>query len=178
VIGDRPAHDAAGPGVEHHGQIELAFAGRVLGDVADPEPIRAGHLEAAVHQVVAGDGGRVALGAALGSPASIHTLQAGLAHEPLDPLAGNPDTSAEAQLGVHPRTAIGAPGLAVDLGDRAAQLDVLPGPMRRIELTGAPLIKTGGRHLHRTAGRRDRQIRATLGDEGEHHFGSTFSRAK
>ena len=34
VIGDRPAHDPAGPGVEHDGEVDPALTGGVLGDVS------------------------------------------------------------------------------------------------------------------------------------------------
>jgi hypothetical protein len=43
-------------------------------------------------------------------------VQAGLAHQPLDPLAGHPDAP-PAQDGVHPRRAVGATGDGVDVGD-------------------------------------------------------------
>jgi hypothetical protein len=41
VVGDRPAHDAAAPGVEDDGQVDLALAGGVLGHVHDPQPVLA-----------------------------------------------------------------------------------------------------------------------------------------
>jgi len=36
VIGDRPAHDPTAERVEDHGQVHLAVAGGVLGDVHHP----------------------------------------------------------------------------------------------------------------------------------------------
>ena len=42
VVGDRPAHDSAAEGVEDHGQVHLAVAGGVLGDVHHPQPVRPG----------------------------------------------------------------------------------------------------------------------------------------
>ena len=40
VIRDRPADDATREGVDHSRQVDLAFCGRVLGDIADPEDVR------------------------------------------------------------------------------------------------------------------------------------------
>jgi hypothetical protein len=53
---DGPADDAAGAGIQYHGAVELAFAGGVLGDVGDPQLVRARPGELAVHQVPRGRG--------------------------------------------------------------------------------------------------------------------------
>jgi hypothetical protein len=50
-------------------------------------------------------------------------VQAGLAHQPLDPLAGHPDAP-PAQDGVHPRRAVGATGDGVDVGDLGGERPV------------------------------------------------------
>ena len=42
----RPADDTATPGIEHHGQVEESTPGRDVGDIGDPELIRAGGREA------------------------------------------------------------------------------------------------------------------------------------
>jgi hypothetical protein len=42
---DRPADDTATEGIENHGTVHLALAGRVLGDVGDPELIATIPLE-------------------------------------------------------------------------------------------------------------------------------------
>jgi hypothetical protein len=126
VIGDRPAHDASGPHVEHGGEIHLAFAGGVLGDVGDPEPVGARSDEVAVHQILGRRGVAVAASAAP-LPAAIDALEAVAAHEPLDAFATHPDADAEAQLGPHPRAAIGTPAHLMDLTDQLHQLPRRPG---------------------------------------------------
>ena len=52
VIGDRPADDSAGPGVDDDGEVHLAGSGGVFGDVHDPQTVRALGVEAPVDQVV------------------------------------------------------------------------------------------------------------------------------
>src|SRR5438132_12767278 len=61
----------------------------------------------------------------------------------------------------------------MDLDDRCHQRVVFAHAWCGIGLALPPFVKAGGRHLHRTATRRDRHIRALLGDEGEPHFGMT-----
>jgi hypothetical protein len=103
VIGDRPAHDAAGPGVDDTTQIDLALGGRVLGDVAAPEPIRTVHAEVAIDQVRIRRGRRVAAGT---SPPAARPMQpddAMQAHEALHLFVIDPPAEAEAQLMDHPR---------------------------------------------------------------------------
>ena len=65
VIGDRPADDPAGPGVDHDGEVDPALAGGVLGDVLHPQPVGAVGSELAVHQIVDAGSLGVAAGAAL-----------------------------------------------------------------------------------------------------------------
>ena len=52
VIGNGPADDAAAPCVEDDGDVHLALGRGVLGDVADPQAVRALDGELAVHQVL------------------------------------------------------------------------------------------------------------------------------
>ena len=177
VVRERPADHAPGPGVEHDREIDLAGAGRVFRDVAHPERVWRVDAELPVDEIVGRDGAEVSAGAAP-PPAAIHALDSRRAHQPGDAFASHLDASTEAQLGVHPRAAVGAPALAVDLDDRRRQGMILTHPRRGVTLTLAPFVEAGGRHLHHTATRRDRQVRAALGDEGEPHFGTTFSLAK
>ncbi len=51
---DRPTHDPAAVGVEDGGAEDLAFPGRVFGDVGDPQLVRGQAVELAVAQVLAG----------------------------------------------------------------------------------------------------------------------------
>jgi hypothetical protein len=79
---------------------------------------------------------------------------------------------------MHPRRAIGAARLAVDLDDGRGQRVILTGPGTRMMLSLLVFVEAGSAHLHRLARRRDRQVCTPVGDEGEDHFGSTFSLAK
>ncbi len=62
VIGDRPADDPSGPGVDDDGEVDPALAGAVLGDVLHPQPVRAVGAELAMHQIVAAGIGRPGCG--------------------------------------------------------------------------------------------------------------------
>jgi hypothetical protein len=54
VVGDRPAHDSAAEGVEDHGQVHLAVAGGVFGDVHHPQAVRSSGIELAADEIIAG----------------------------------------------------------------------------------------------------------------------------
>ena len=66
-------------------EVELALAGGMFGDVGEPELVRAVDGELAIDEVVVGVRGGVADGAAVASE-PVEALDAGLAHEPGDPL--------------------------------------------------------------------------------------------
>jgi hypothetical protein len=53
VVGDRPAHDSAAEGVEDHGQVHLAVAGGVFGDVHHPQAVRSSGVELAADEIIA-----------------------------------------------------------------------------------------------------------------------------
>ena len=83
-----------------------------------------GRVEDPVDEIVAGFGGRVAAGAAPASTA-VDALNAGLAHQPLDPLAGTADPFAETELGMHPRRPVGASAHPVDVDDGVREMGVV-----------------------------------------------------
>jgi hypothetical protein len=96
VIGDGPAHHHPTERLEHHGQVELAVAGGMLGHVHHPQPIRPHRVEHPVDQVLSRLGGQIAAGAT--APATpIDASDASLAHQPRHPLATTTNTFAEAQ---------------------------------------------------------------------------------
>ena len=101
MVRDRPAHDAAAERVEDDRQVHLALAGGVFGDVHHPQPVGAVGVELAADEVVAGFGA-VPAGAAVPA-AAMDPGHAGLAHQPLDPLARAAGPEAQPQLGMHPR---------------------------------------------------------------------------
>src|SRR5438552_9013434 len=108
----------------------------------------------------------------------IDTFDARATHQPGDALAADPHAGTESELGMDAWRTVGATRLAVDLDDRGGQRVILSGPCTGVRLAITPFVVAGGRHLHHATRRRDRQVRAVLGDEGEDHFGRTFSLAK
>jgi hypothetical protein len=111
VFGDGPADDPPGPGVHHRGDVHLSLSGGMLGNVGQPQPVWPGDGELPVDQVFRG--GRRRLAAAVSAP--VEALQAGLAHEPGDPLVVHRQAQTERQLGVHPRPPVGATRVSMDL---------------------------------------------------------------
>ena len=101
----------------------------MLGDVGEPELVGAVDGELAVDQVGIGVRGGVADGAAVAS-APVEALDAGLAHQPGDPLVVDRQAEPQGQLGVDPRPAVGAAGLFVNLLDVFEQQLVLLDPGR------------------------------------------------
>jgi len=175
VIGDRPAHHPATPGVHDHAQVHFALARGVLGHIHRPKAVRAVYIELALDQVLGGIGVRIAPGTAA-SLAPVDADHAGLAHQAFHALARAADPFPEAKVGMDPGRAVGAPAAAVDVDDDIGELGILPVPVRH--RVGPPGVKTRGRHPHDPTAHRDRQVVAATGDEGVGHFGRTFSRAK
>jgi hypothetical protein len=95
VIGDRPADDTTGPGIDDHGEIDPALGRGALGDVLDPQPVRSLRAEPAVHQVVRWRVGHPSTGAADRASPAADALQATFPHQPLDPLAVHPAAEPE-----------------------------------------------------------------------------------
>jgi hypothetical protein len=102
VLGNGPADDEPGIGVQDGCAIYLAFRGGVLSDIGHPQPVRLGDGEVTVDQVRAGLGVRVADGTAAAS-APVEALDAGLAHQPCDPLEVHQQPESQCHLGVDPR---------------------------------------------------------------------------
>jgi hypothetical protein len=124
VVGDRPADDPAAVAVHHRGQIQPALPGAQIGDVSDPQPVRASGLKVALDEVGRrSDAGHADRG--LAATAADQAADLGLAHQALDALAADPDALV-AQLGVHPRGAVGAASALVDLPDPLGQPGVAP----------------------------------------------------
>jgi len=94
---DRPAHDLAAEGVQHHAAEDLALASGVLGDVGDPQLVRAVAPELAADQVKRRDPRE--LGAARQPPAR-QALQAELAHDVADGVVTDGDPAPVLELAV------------------------------------------------------------------------------
>jgi hypothetical protein len=119
-----PAHHPPGERVAHAGQPQSALPGGDARDVGHPQPVGRVGVEVAVDQIRCRCGRRVAAGAAAAALAHERALQAGLAHQPLHPLAADPDALA-AQLGMDLGRPIGAAGVGVDAFDLLAKPDLL-----------------------------------------------------
>src|SRR6266576_1621535 len=101
---DRPADDPPRPGIQDYAAVHLAFAGGVLGDVGDPQLVRAGAAEVTADQV--GRGGQL-LGP-LTVRARGQAGQASPAHQQADCVVPDRDAVPIDQLGVHPGSAVGS----------------------------------------------------------------------
>ena len=141
----RPADDAAAPRVEHDSEVEEAGPRRDVGDVRDPEPIRPGGREVAIHEI--GCGPCLAIAESrVGTLAPAHAGQAQRAHEPGDPLAA--DVHAERrQLRVDPTLAVGAARPRVDDADLFHERRIGRGARRR-RADGPRVVPAGGDAQH------------------------------
>ena len=132
VISDRPADHPPRPGVNDDREIHLALDGGMLGDIGNPQPVRAVRGELARDQIVAGNRVRVAAGAT--TAAFVDPDDPIDPHQSLDAFAAAANAIAEHQFGVYPRAAIAAAGDAVDLADPFHQFGVGDTSPARIRL--------------------------------------------
>ena len=108
MVGHRPADDPAAPDIHDDRQIEKSRRGRDVGDVGDPQLVRAGCLEVALHQIGRGSCLFVALRRDLIAAPAAGADQTGRAHQPGNPLAAVP-LAGGPQLGMDTRCPIGLP---------------------------------------------------------------------
>src|SRR5438128_2661894 len=108
----RPADHASAPDIEDDGEIEEAGPGRHVGDVRDPQLIRARAGELAVDEIRRRPGRLVAHRRAERLPPA-HALQPGAPHQPGHPLTANVE-AAGGELGMNPGDAVGPARLAMD----------------------------------------------------------------
>ncbi len=157
----------AGEDIDHEGEVKGALPTAPIGQVPDPEPVRARSAEVAPHQVGAALSLGVGLCRAPGPPTALGTADPCLSHQPLHstpadlhPLApqGNPD----------PPVTVGAVVALVDLCDGGKQALIAQAPSR--SLTLGALIVGGGRHLQGGADGLDPEALAMAIDERA-HFG-------
>jgi hypothetical protein len=90
---DPPADDPPGEGVDDEGDMDEARPGRDVGEVGDPEPVRAVGAEHAVHPVQRARRARVG-NRRPHPPAPDGSLQAQRPHQPGDGAAGDRNTLA------------------------------------------------------------------------------------
>jgi hypothetical protein len=111
-------------------QYSFSFPGAMFGDVGDPQHVRAGGGEAPVDQIRGRSGVRVTH-RATAAPAPVEALDAGLAHQPGDPLLVGGPAQFHRQLGVHPRRTVPARP-AIRLGRSAIFIWPRPGCGRTV----------------------------------------------
>jgi hypothetical protein len=122
VLGQgEPDHPARGD-VDHGGQIQPAFPGRDVGDVATPAGVDRGGVDGkvAADQVCPGASRRIGDRGPL-PPARSATAQARGPHQPGHPLSGVP-IAAATQFGVDAWGAVAALGRLVGLADQFGEL--------------------------------------------------------
>jgi hypothetical protein len=148
----------------------------MLGDVGQPQPVRAVDGELAVHQVVLGR----RAGRATAGSAPVEALDTGLAHEPGNPLVVDRQAQPEHELGMDPWPPVRLAGIVVDLLDEFQQQRILLLADRR--WATKPVVVARPRHPKHSTGHRDIDIHigvvGHLTDQPKPYFGRTFSRAK
>src|SRR5215211_991987 len=122
VLGQGEANHPARGDVDHRGQVQPAFPGRDIGDVATPAGVDRGGVDGkvAADQVRAGGGCRIGDGRAL-EPARGAATQPGGAHQACHTLAAMA-VPATTQLGVDAWSAVAALGGLVGLADVLGEL--------------------------------------------------------
>ena len=120
VVGDGEADDAARVDIDHDGRVDPALACGVLRDVGHPQPIRRVDSEDALDVIIVR--GRRRLRSPESAP--VRAFEAFFAHQPSDPLATDPDTTAESQLGLHARRTVRAARVGVNLLDLAQEIAI------------------------------------------------------
>ena len=120
-----------------------------FGNIRQPQPVRPGDGELPVDQVGRGRLGRLA--AAVSAP--VEALQAGLAHQPGDPLVVDRQAQPEREFGVHPRPPVRAARVGMDLFDVLEQQRILLFPRRG--RPAGPGVIAGPGYLQHSAAHRD-----------------------
>ena len=113
-----PAHDAAAEQIEHHGQVQPAFAGGDVGHVAGPDGVRRGYRKVARQQVGRDRQRMVAVGGDDAKTALATRSQTVLPHRTLHPQLAHAN-ALRLQLPPHARPAI----RSARLGEHRADLD-------------------------------------------------------
>jgi len=165
VGGHRPADDQPRVGVLDGGEVQPPLAGAQIGDVSDPQHVRAIGAELPLDQIARGRDPRDPDRGAppLAGPDAGDT--SGF-HQPRDPLAPHADVVLEPELGMDPRRAVHASALSMDLADPLGQPRVLQRAVRRRPTL--PVVKSGPAHPEHAAHHGDGKVRLLRSDERVH----------
>src|SRR3954447_19021357 len=167
VRGELPADHAAAVDIDHEREEQQAFPAAQVGEVGDVEPIRARGGELALDQI--GPPGSVGIGrgGAPGLAAALGPADAGLAHQPLDPVAPDIFDAGASEREVHLAVAVGAEVVLVQSTDRRQQLLIADRACRTA--AARALIVRRARHPERATDELDGEASRLLGfDEGAH----------
>jgi hypothetical protein len=118
----RPADDPAAPDVDDHREEEEAGPGRDVGDVCDPELVRALGLELPLDEV--GLRRRTVSRRRHAEASPGNASEAGLPHQPRDVADTDPAPVDVGELGADPRGTVGPVRHGMDLPDARGQLHV------------------------------------------------------
>lgn len=116
------------------------------------QPVEGVGEKAALHQILVHRRRRRRTGSAVFAPVT-DAGQAGVAHQPGDPLAPTRQAQPEPELGVHPWRSVGPAGGLVHRGDRRTQRRISHCSSARS--APAPLVVARAEHLQHAAGHRD-----------------------
>jgi hypothetical protein len=124
--GGLPADEEPAERIDHKRHIDKARPGRHIGEIGDPQLVGPGGREVTIDQVRGSRGSRIRRGGPAGL-ATADTLQAQLAHQPLDGAAGHRDPLT-VQLPPHLAGAVDAELLGMDAADLGLELAVTHSP--------------------------------------------------
>ncbi len=127
VLGGLPANDAAAADIQHEGEVDEAFAGLQVGEVADPQLVGGRCREAPLDEIGRARRCVVGLCQPAASGLALSALQAVAAHQPLHPPAAHSLALAAERLPCAPR-AIGLVVRGTDVVDACQQPLVLDRP--------------------------------------------------
>jgi len=167
--GDPPADNAAGECIDDEGHIDEPGPGRDIGEVADPEPVRRGRLELAVHPVERARRGLVGDRRA-DRLAPDDALQAHGIHQPLHRAARHAEPFAQQLTPDLPR-AVDLEVLIEHPQDMRLQGFVTPDARRRSFRAPPPRVMRvicGRGDLQNPADRLDPVLPTMIVDEGDH----------
>src|SRR5579864_8883356 len=165
MAGHAPADNASTPGVDHDGQEQEALPTRQIRDIGDPEGIRSGCRELALHQIIAN---LSLLISSCGFDASTtaDTSQLSNAHQPSHTLAATVHTVLVSELGVDPRRAIGTAAASVDLMNQRGDARICNSAPRGRSLP--PCVVASWGHAKPLTHERDRERGLLRVDEPEY----------
>jgi hypothetical protein len=171
VPGELAADHAPAVGVDDEGKEHYLLPAAQVGQVGDPELVRAAGAEVAVDEIGAAPSDEVRCRVAPRLAAALGAADPVGAHQPLDPATPGRFAGASQRL-PHPSRSVGVVVRSVGRRDPAEQPLVLDRP--RGAPAGSALVVGGRRHVQGPADRLDAEAIAMLVDERA-HFGRSGS---